>query len=93
MTSQILTLEKKSSLLISFHKALRQIIFANGESFYDVQEGKNQSSRWDMCDVTYYQWDAEFNLDEWKKFSATIEGQQKKATEDFIRRQTIPVSV
>lgn len=70
-------------------QGIRMIAFAIGESFYDVQDGKNMGSRWVRCEVYFLQFDADFDLEGWRRHSVTLDAQTKKATEDFIHERTV----
>ncbi|EED20826.1 conserved hypothetical protein [Talaromyces stipitatus ATCC 10500] len=75
----------------SIVSSIRMITFAIGESFYDVQDGKNSRSRWVSCEVGFVQYDAEFDLEGWKNHAVTLNAETKRATEDFINARTINI--
>ncbi|KAM0323358.1 hypothetical protein ACHAPQ_008732 [Fusarium lateritium] len=72
---------------------LRQICFSIGESFYDVQEGKNSSRRWVKCQVGFVQYEGLFDIFQWRQVSGQINKAFKDSCEDFISRRTIDVPV
>ncbi|KAL6810215.1 hypothetical protein V8C40DRAFT_258751 [Trichoderma camerunense] len=72
---------------------IRQICFAIGESFYDVQEGKNSRRRYVKCEVRFVQYEAEFDMNLWRAFSAGINDASKTACHDFVKSRTICVPI
>ncbi|EEA22638.1 hypothetical protein EYB25_005416 [Talaromyces marneffei] len=75
----------------SIVSSIRMICFTIGEAFYDVQEGKNSSSRWVQCEVCFVQYDAEFDLEGWRSHSITLNDETRRATEAFINQRTINI--
>ncbi|KAI4956700.1 hypothetical protein J4E91_000913 [Alternaria rosae] len=61
------------------------------EAVRDVQDGKNSSHQEVRCDMSYTYYEAQFMMNTWRSYSASVDKQQKEACQDFVERQTIDV--
>ncbi|KAI1412727.1 hypothetical protein F5Y13DRAFT_189928 [Hypoxylon sp. FL1857] len=67
---------------------VRVISFSVTNSMKNVQNAK-KTEREIKCTIDYNDYEADFNQKRWDDAAAGIDAEQKKATDDFIKKQTV----